>query len=91
MTVIPNQLASAMSAANQAVIVDVREPAEFWDGHLPGAINLPSSRFDVEAYRAFDDGAICLVCQTGRRAAQIAAQLREQDIHIGVTQLDESR
>ena len=80
MTVIANSVALALAAADQAVVVDVREPAEFRDGHLPGAVNLPSTQFDVEAYRAFDNRAICLICQTGNRAGRIAAQLREQGV-----------
>ncbi|HKK76627.1 MAG TPA: rhodanese-like domain-containing protein [Saprospiraceae bacterium] len=31
---------------NQGLIIDVREPTEFRDGHLPGAINLPSTKYD---------------------------------------------
>ncbi len=30
------------------VVVDVREPHEFAGGHIPGAINLPLSRFRLE-------------------------------------------
>lgn len=81
MTTIANHAALAMADADQAVLVDVREPAEFWEGHLPGAVNLPATQFDIEAYRAFENRAICLVCQTGRRAGRIAADLHAQGLH----------
>lgn len=80
MTTIANKVALAMVNSDQAVIVDVREPAEFWDGHLPAAVNLPSTRFQVESYHDFSDRAVCLVCQTGRRAAQVATTLKQQGI-----------
>ena len=80
MTVIANHVALALAVADQAVVVDVREPAEFRDGHLPGAVNLPSTQFNIDAYRAFDTRTICLVCQTGNRPGRIATQLRDQGV-----------
>lgn len=80
MTFIANHTALTMLAANQAVLIDVREPAEYWESHLAGAINLPSTKFQIEDYLAFDDRAICLICQTGRRATAIAADLKRHGI-----------
>lgn len=80
MTLIANQTALAMLAAHQAVIVDVREPAEFLEDHLAGAMNLPSTKFKVDDYLALGDRAICLICQTGNRAAHIAADLKQHGI-----------
>ncbi len=57
------------------IIVDVREPAEFRDGHIPYAINLPSSQFTAESYQAWRNLKICLVCQAGSRAQSIAQKL----------------
>jgi rhodanese-related sulfurtransferase len=47
-------------------IVDVRETREFASGHIPGAINLPLSRFD--AARIPIDKPIVLICQAGGRS-----------------------
>jgi rhodanese-related sulfurtransferase len=49
------------------LVVDVREPLEFEEGHIPGAINVPLSRFDPEALPA--DKQVVLVCQAGARSA----------------------
>ncbi|PHN06675.1 rhodanese-like domain-containing protein [Flavilitoribacter nigricans] len=57
------------------IIIDVREPAEFRDGHLPYAINLPTTRFSVEDYQSWHHLKIALVCQTGNRAHAIAQKL----------------
>lgn len=65
-------------AAKEAVLIDVREPAEFWEGHLPEAINLPSTKFTLEDYQAFTPRPIYLICNSGSRARQIASQLPTQ-------------
>ena len=80
MTFIANHTALTMLAANQAVLIDVREPAEYWEGHLAGALNLPSTKFQIEDYLEFGDRAICLICQTGNRASHIAADLKQHGI-----------
>jgi rhodanese-related sulfurtransferase len=72
---IANSLALEMTAANLAVLIDVREPAEFWEGHLPGAINLPSTQFNLVDYRAFGQQPILLICNSGSRVKQIASKL----------------
>ena len=80
MTLIANQTAFALRDANQAIVIDVREPAEYVEAHLDGAINLPSTKFNVNDYQTFGDRAICLICQTGNRAAHIAADLKQHGI-----------
>jgi rhodanese-related sulfurtransferase len=49
-------------------VVDVREAGEFASGHIPGAINLPLSRFDPEELPT--DKPVVLVCQSGGRSAK---------------------
>lgn len=55
---------------DQAVILDVRTPAEFAAGHLPDAINInvESADFDTRV-AGLDESAETLVyCQTGNRS-----------------------
>jgi rhodanese-related sulfurtransferase len=60
-------------------VVDVRTPAEFRAGHVPGAVNIP---FDELAQRAGEVGPgsapVLLYCQTGRRSAIAAETLRQK-------------
>jgi rhodanese-related sulfurtransferase len=72
--------ARARQQRGEGIIIDVREPAEFKDGHLPGAVNHPSTRFSVTDYRAYRQQAIFLVCQTGDRANEIARKLHKHGI-----------
>lgn len=77
------------------VLLDVREPAEFETGHLPGAVNIPRGvlEFQVDAHPAvanasdpalaLKDRPLTVYCRTGGRAA-LAAQSLQQ---MGFTQV----
>ena len=63
-----------------AVVIDVREPAEFESGHLPGAVNIPRG---VLEFKLSNDPALCarelnivLYCKTSGRAALAACSLQ---------------
>jgi rhodanese-related sulfurtransferase len=47
--VIPEELKRLM-ASGQAVVIDVRSPEDFRQGHIPGAINLPMPQIEVGNY-----------------------------------------
>jgi rhodanese-related sulfurtransferase len=63
-------------AAQGALVVDVRTPAEYLAGHIPGALLIPH---DQIAARAAELGAkdrpILLYCRTGRRTGVARAEL----------------
>ena len=81
----PDQLA----AQDDCVLIDVREPAEYAQGHLPGAINLPRGvlEFQIEAHPAMAcsttealqarDRPLLVYCLTGGRSALAALSLQE--------------
>ena len=77
---------SAMAGANQAVIVDVREPGEFAAGHIPGAINMPLSTFQPAALPAHPGKMLVLACQGGKRSGMAldacAAAQSAVDTHL---------
>jgi rhodanese-related sulfurtransferase len=55
-------------------ILDVREPAEYAAGHVPGAVNIPRGvlEFKIDAHPAFQGDKttpILVYCQTGGRSA----------------------
>jgi rhodanese-related sulfurtransferase len=59
-------------AADMAVLVDVREEWEFEQDRIPGAINVPLSKFDIRKLPQDDGRRIVLTCAVGRRSAQAA-------------------
>lgn len=77
MNKINNHRAQTELLNGSLVIIDVREPAEFKEFHIPGALNIPSSKYKPELFSAFEDLKIGLVCQSGQRAIKIETKLLE--------------
>ena len=73
-------LAAAQVALPGALVLDVREPAEFDAGRLPGAINIPRGllEFKIGDHPALSkkDADILIYCKTSGRAALAAANLK---------------
>lgn len=75
-------------ARGDALVIDVREPAEFETGHIPGSINIPRGvlEFQVDAHPAVanvsdpalshKERPVVVVCRTGGRAALSAVNLQ---------------
>jgi rhodanese-related sulfurtransferase len=76
------------------LIVDVREPGEFADGYVPGAINVPRGliEFIIWEHIGFPDKTdmnkqITLYCATGGRCALAAKSLKDLGL-TNVTSVD---
>ena len=70
--------ASAWSA--DALLFDVRTPAEFEQGHVQGAVNLPLDQF-TQHYAALmpnRDHQIIVYCRSGARSGMAAQFLQQQ-------------
>lgn len=65
---------AAMLHDGRALVVDVREPDEFADGHVPGAINLPLSAFDPAAVPHPGTRTVVLNCLGGKRSGMALDQ-----------------
>ena len=66
-----------------AVVIDVREPEEFADGRVPGAVNVPLSTVPLALGRLAElgnDGPLYVVCKVGSRSAQAAHYLTQYGI-----------
>ncbi len=73
-------------ATTHTLLVDIREPAEFQRGHIPGAVHLPRGLLEFEIpglvqrmmsdqVDAPEDQSIVLYCGTGGRSALAAETL----------------
>lgn len=63
-----------------AIVVDVCEPKEYREGHLPNAINIPLSSLasrvgELEKHR---DKPVVVACRSGNRSVRGAITLRRQ-------------
>lgn len=56
-------------AAAGALIVDVRSPAEFASGHIPGSMNVPLDRLPAKLPGFREDQPIIVCCASGMRSA----------------------
>jgi rhodanese-related sulfurtransferase len=59
-------------ARGEAVVIDVREPAEFAGGHIPGSLSMPMSRLGSADLPAPGPRQVVLVCASGRRSEMCA-------------------
>ncbi|MFC3031715.1 rhodanese-like domain-containing protein [Pseudoalteromonas fenneropenaei] len=76
-------LANQMSATPY-VIVDVRSPEEFAEGHLKGAINIPHDQTDAyqTQLEALKGKPLVVYCRSGRRASMFEQLLTPKGYEI---------
>lgn len=68
--------ASAQDSVAAGVLVDVRTPEEFAQGHLEGAVNIPVESADFAAQvQALGSPSVQVYCRSGNRSAQAVALL----------------
>src|SRR5215212_4471156 len=56
----------------RTMLLDVREPAEFAGGHIPGAVNIPQSDLATRIDEIPRDRPIQVICQAGMRSLRSA-------------------
>ena len=63
----------------EVLILDVRSPAEYQDGRVPGAVNLPFDQIkDRQGELAgWQDKTLLIYCRSGRRASFAEQTLKE--------------
>jgi rhodanese-related sulfurtransferase len=74
-----HDLKAALDGEN-ALVIDVREPYEFADGHVPGATLVPLGTVPQRMGELPSDRTVYVVCAVGARSAQAAAFLAARGI-----------
>lgn len=71
-----------------AILLDVRTPVEFQQGHIRGAVNLPLDRIDADAAKVIPakNTPVYLYCRSGRRSKSAREKLLQQ----GYTEITDS-
>ncbi|MBI5798698.1 MAG: rhodanese-like domain-containing protein [Candidatus Yonathbacteria bacterium] len=71
--------ANKIIESGKAKVIDVRTPAEFANGHIPGATNIDIyDRSFPEKVKELDSSAVYVVnCQSGGRSARACSMMNE--------------
>ncbi len=75
-----DQLADLMAEGSR--VVDVREPDEYAEGHVPGAVPVPLGTVPdrLDAFRG--DGTTYVICRSGSRSMQACEYAAAQGIDV---------
>lgn len=74
----------ALRADPAQIVLDVRSPAEYADGHVPGAINVPMGKTFEQSIASYDKSKPYLVyCHSGKRSFLATKRMQE----LGFAQL----
>ena len=76
-----------MRDEKEYIILDVRRPDEFGEGHIPGAINVPNEEIGTAEIAELPDKSqlILVYCRSGRRSKEAAEKL----VKLGYTDIVE--
>lgn len=79
----PDELAMDLPFDDHLVVIDVRRPNEFAEGHIPGAINIPLSNMADPGSMAQigEEDNLYIQCSAGYRSVIASSLLKRQGIH----------
>ncbi|MFD0676857.1 MULTISPECIES: sulfurtransferase TusA family protein [unclassified Paenibacillus] len=77
-TVTNDDLQAKIAAGEKLRILDVREPAEYAFGHIPGAISIPFGELEAKISQLDRNSEYYVVCRTGSRSDAACQMLNEQ-------------
>ena len=82
-----DEAAVMMTEEKSYIILDVRRPDEYAEGHIPGAINVPNEEIGAADIPELPDKAqlILVYCRSGRRSKEAAEKL----VGLGYTNIVE--
>lgn len=75
-TINAEQFREKASKRSGVLVVDVREPHEYKNGHIPSAINIPLSQLNSRVKEISPKNEVLLYCRTGIRSKQAGRILR---------------
>jgi len=69
--------------ANGAIVLDVRSPAEFKDGHIKGALNFPLQNLTSQMNKLKKEQVIVTCCRSGSRSGMAKRMLKSNGfLHV---------
>ncbi|MCA1030733.1 sulfurtransferase TusA family protein [Bacillus timonensis] len=73
-----DELLKKIEGNEKVTVLDVREPAEYAFGHIPGAINIPLGELEQRFHEINDSEDIHVICRTGNRSDLASQKLTEK-------------
>ncbi len=94
LTIVPAQQAMDVIKQSNGILVDVREPSEFAQKSVSGAVNIPRGLLEMHMLKMYadEDLAIFIHCATGARACLAAEQLQRvgyKNVNVITCSLDD--
>ncbi|SFS69142.1 sulfurtransferase TusA family protein [Marininema halotolerans] len=71
------ELARLLEQKEAPLLIDVREPAEYAFGHIPGAISMPFAQLGSRLEELPKEKRIYVICRTGNRSDMAAKEFTE--------------
>lgn len=62
--------------AHRALVLDVREPSEYTEAHIPGAVSVPQADLGLRLSEVPQDRDVLVVCRSGARSLRSSQFLR---------------
>jgi phage shock protein E len=77
------QLHSLLDRNGKVLVIDVRTPAEYARGHIPGAVNVPINILSrkIHEMKVTEDSTIVTTCDHGGRSSRAAMELQKMGYH----------
>lgn len=69
------ELADKLAAGERLTVIDVRQPGEFAQGHVPGSRLIPLGELGARLGEIPGGGPVYVICRSGTRSGMAARQL----------------
>ena len=76
--IVPIDQALNMWQNKEVIIIDVRTPEEYREGHIPGVINIQLDQLVSRSSEVPKDKKVLLICRSGSRSSQGTSLLRNK-------------
>jgi molybdopterin/thiamine biosynthesis adenylyltransferase/rhodanese-related sulfurtransferase len=76
-TITPHELRQRMHHERNFSLIDVREPAEWAEGHIDGAMLVPLGTLEAATTEWDRSGELVMMCRSGARSAEAVRRLRD--------------
>ncbi|MGG6313134.1 rhodanese-like domain-containing protein [Paenibacillus macerans] len=78
----PIELAARMKRGESVAVLDVREPTEWAEGHIPGARHIPLGQLPERHAELNPDEELIVVCRSGGRSSLACELLGERGYKV---------